>query len=380
MSHAAIGPGARVIVRADFDVGLVNGRVEDDTRIRAHEETLRSLMASGARIRLVSHRGRPGGKIDSALSLVPVGGVLQRRLRRRVRLIADPFSREARTRFDSTDDMLLFENIRFWPGEEKNSQSFAGRLATWGDFYINEAFANCHRPHASMVALARMMPSYAGLHLSHEIAALGRVIRHPHRPLAAVLGGAKIETKLPLIRRFLTDADAVLVGGALANTIFFVKGMKIGRSLADTDITVPPRLFARKNLYLPTDVIVTSSLQSPADYEIKDIGGVRPDQYIVDIGPATRRAFADIIHASKTVVWNGPMGLTEVSACGAGTRAVAEALLKSRAFSVVGGGDTLASLRRLHRRAGFSHISTGGGAMLEFLSGKILPAIKVLER
>ncbi len=379
LEDARIEKGTRVIVRADFDVAMQGGRVKDDTRIRAHEATFRALLAAGARIRVVAHLGRPGGAPDRTLTLAPVSRVLSRMLGRRVVLIRDPFSSAARKQYGGSSDILLFENIRFWPGEEKNNTACARSIAQWGDNYVNEAFANCHRAHASMVALARILPSYAGLHTCIEVAALEKVMSRVRHPLVAILGGAKIETKLPLLRKFLADADHVLLGGALANTVFSSMGKGVGKSRIDRDVSLSRSLLSHKKLCLPIDVVVTRSLTGKVGSEVRGIDDVRADDYVVDIGPRTSALFHSYIGGAKTVVWNGPMGVTEIPAYTAGTRAIAAAIGKSHAFSVVGGGDTIAALRRLKALKGFSHVSTGGGAMLEFLAGKKLPALEVLR-
>ena len=370
----------RVIVRADFDVPIRGGKVQDDTRIRAHEATLRALASRSARIRIVAHRGRPGGIHDSGLSLAPASRALSRLLRRRVVLASDPFSSAAYERFNDTEDIVVFENIRFWPGEEKNAAAFARSLAQWGDSYVNEAFANCHRVHASMVGLPKLLPAFAGIHLADEVAALGRVMKNPKRPLVAILGGAKIETKLPLITRFLRDADHVLIGGALANTIFSYMGKRVGKSRIDKGVRMKKLLFSHKKLCIPDDVVVTSRLAAGSAYRVCGVDDVALDEYIVDIGPATQTRFASYIRAARTVVWNGPMGLAEIPAFAAGTKVLSSAVARSRAFSVVGGGDTIAALRRLKILSAFSHVSTGGGAMLEFLAGEKLSALELLKK
>lgn len=381
LALARIKKGTRVIVRADLDVGIMRGSIQDSLRMRALMPTLRMLIRAGARIRVIGHLGRPGGRRNAQLSLAPVGRTLASVLRRHVIFVPDPFSKKTREQYGDAKNILLFENLRFWPGEQKNTPSFAAALAQWGEVYVNEAFANSHRAHASMVGLPGLLPACAGLHLEEEINALERVMENPARPLVAVFGGAKIETKLPLIQRFLREADQVLVGGALANTLFAAAGKNVGKSLAEKNIKKGTALiFRSQKLRLPSDVLVAPALRAGALSRVRAAQEVRADDYIVDIGPMTQDGFAEMIGRARTVVWNGPMGFAEVPAFAKGTIAVARAVGRNKGFTVVGGGDTLALLSRYRLVRGFGYVSMGGGAMLEFLSGKELPAIKALRK
>lgn len=380
LEHAPIKKGMPVIVRADLDVGVKNGKIVDDFRLRAGIPTLRYLLRRGARIRIVGYLGRPQGKRDKKLTLEPIARRLRVLLGQKVVLLRDPFSQEAMQRYRQSPSILLFENIRFWQEEISNSSSFARRIARWGDCYVNDAFANSHRREASLVAVPKLLPSYAGLRLSQEIAALERVMEHPRRPFVAILGGAKIETKLPLIRRFLADADHVLAGGALANTLLAAAGKNVGKSLVDTAVKGATRLLQNKKPVLPADVIAADALASGTAHRVRLADSVGADEYIVDIGPASREMFSRIISEAKMIVWNGPMGYAEAPAYARGTKAIADAMRKSKGFTVVGGGDTVAFLSRHALASGFSHISTGGGAMLAYLSGKKLPGIEALKQ
>lgn len=379
LSEETIPRGARVIVRADFDVAIRHGRVEDETRIRAHDSLFRMLIRRKARIRIVAHLGRPDGR-EKRFSLDPISRILSERIDRTVRMVRDPFAVHTLKRYNDASDILLFENIRFWKGEEADDPVFARSIARWGDHYINEAFASCHRTHASVVALARMLPAYAGPHLLREVTVLDKIMTRPKRPVAALLGGAKIETKLPLIRRFLKDADYVMIGGALANTALALAGKPVGKSRIDTGVSENVRMFRNKKLLLPSDVVVTASLATGAASRVSSVEDVRPNEYIVDIGPDTSKDFSSHVRTARTVVWNGPLGLAEIKAYSAGTGALARAIKNSGSFSVIGGGDTIAALKRLGIHKGFDHMSTGGGAMLEFLSGRKLPALEVLRQ
>ncbi|MBI2053363.1 MAG: phosphoglycerate kinase [Candidatus Sungbacteria bacterium] len=359
---------------------LTNGEIADSSRIEGVVPTLRALDRAGARVRIIAHLGRPHGAYDPALSLAPMGRALAKLLDRRVLLVQNPFAAEALAKYKTASDILLFENVRFWPGEEKNSRAFAMGLARWGNLYVNEAFANCHRAHASMSALPAMLPAYAGLHLESEIKALAHLAANPKRPFVAVLGGAKIETKLPLIRRFVRDADEVLIGGALANTLFALRGFGVGKSTAEPQSRVPYTLLHSKKLYLPSDVLAADGLEAGAQCRVTAPDDVKDDEYIVDMGPETCASFAERIARARTVVWNGPMGLAEIEEFSRGTLAIAGAMKNNKGFTVAGGGDTLAALVRHRTDKQFSHLSMGGGAMLAFLAGEKLPGLEALRQ
>ena len=380
LADARVKKNTRVILRADLDVGVKDEKIADDFRLRAGVPTLRFLLRRGARIRMVGYLGRPQGKRDEKLTLGPVARRLRVLLGQNVVLLRDPFSREMIQRYQKSGDILLFENIRFWPEEISCRLSFARRIARWGDCYVNEAFANSHRREASLVAVPRLLPSYAGLRLSQEIAALEKAMARPKRPLIAIFGGVKMETKLPLIRRFLREADQVLVGGALANTLLALMGRRIGKSVADTGEPGARSFLKSRKLCLPSDVVVADALGARAGSLVRRVEDVRGEEYIVDIGPASRRRFTSLLSGAKTVVWNGPLGFAEVREFAKGTIAAAKAVQKVKGFTVVGGGDTLAALGRYKLLKGFNHVSTGGGAMLEFLAGRKLPGIEALKR
>ncbi|MEK7541384.1 MAG: phosphoglycerate kinase [Patescibacteria group bacterium] len=368
-------PGLHVLVRADFDVAMDGSAVADASRIEAALPTIRFLLARKVKVRLLAHRGRPGGMKHEELSLAPVAQLLSRVLGCPVPFVSDPLHGSL-----PDADIVLFENLRFWPGEEHNDPAFAEALAAHGEAYVNEAFAACHRAHASLVPLARLLPAYAGLHLAEEVVALERVLERPPRPLVAGVGGVKMETKLPLIRRFLGDADRVIVGGAIANTLFALQGGSVGRSMVDTAGAADISFLRDAKLFLPFDVVAVDRLAPGAAAAVRARGEVKADEYIADIGPKSREVFSGLLRGAKTVVWNGPMGYAEAPEFAEGTIAVARAIQKTGAFTIVGGGDTVAALRRHDVLAGFSHVSTGGGAMLEFLSGKKLPGLEVFRK
>ena len=367
-----ISRGARVLVRGDFDVAVKDGKIKDDFRLRAILPTIQYIDKCGGRIRFMGHLGRPRGKRVPHMSLKPVAAHLSRTLKRRIIFIDDPRAFDPEQ--DRSLDILFFENLRFFNGEEKNSLQFARRLARWSDIYLDDAFANAHRSHASVDRIARLLPSAAGLRFAQEVKVLSHLFRAPRYPAVAVLGGAKLETKLPLIERFLKTGYDVLVGGALVNPVIpFIN--KRGISKKSNSIR---RIISNPRLHLPADLCVALSAGSRP--RIVQIGDIRRDEVNYDIGPATVKNFCTLIHRAKTIVWNGPLGFAERKEFAKGTVAVARAITKSRAFSVVGGGDTVTLIAHYGVLKGFSHVSTGGGAMLEFLAGKKLPGVEALRQ
>lgn len=370
----------RVLIRIDGDVAMKQGRVSDDFRIKQALPTIKAVLRHGGRIRIISHRGRPHGSSISSLTQKPISICLSRLLKKKIVFVNDPFSDATFKKLNESSDILFFENIRFWKGEEENDTSFARMLACWGDIYINDAFANSHRNHASVLALARELFSCAGMNLEKEVCMLERVMVNPERPLVAILGGAKLETKVPLIKHFLASADHVLIGGAIANTLLALQGYNVGKSLVDQGGGDRKKLFSHKKLHLPSDVVVTKSLSRSSSMRSCDIEDVAPDEYIVDIGAQTFKRFSTLLAESRMVVWNGPMGFAEMPAFAKGTTHLAGAIRRTHAFKIVGGGDTIALLRTYNVLRGFTYVCTGGGAMLEFLSGKKLSPIEALKK
>lgn len=376
LSDVKIPRGARVLVRGDFDAVIQNGKIKDDFRLSAILPTIQLIARRGGRLRLMGHLGRPHGKRAAHLSLKPVALYLSRILKRKIIFMDDP--RRFDPEKDRSSNILFFENLRFFKGEEENSYLFAERLARWGDVYIDDAFANAHRAHASMDRIGRRLPSAAGLRFAQEVDTLSRLLHDLRYPALAVLGGAKLETKLPFIEKFLKMGYEVLVGGALANTIFYAKKIPLGKSPINIRlVSLLRRIIANPHLHLPVDFSVAPSVKSSS--RISAVDGVRRGEINCDIGPATVRNFSALIGRAQTVVWNGPLGFAERRRFAQGTVAVARAITGGRAFSLVGGGDTIALLSQYGALKGFSHISTGGGAMLEFLAGKKLPGVEVLK-
>ena len=380
--------GKRVFLRVDFNVPLEGGRVTDDTRVRAAIPTLHLLLESGARIVAASHLGRPKGRPNPAFSLKPVAARLAELLGRPVAMTEDCVgpATEARARALAPGDVLLLENLRFHPEEEKNDAAFARSLAALADLYVDDAFGAAHRAHASVAALAGLLPqAAAGLLMEREIAALARLRDHPEAPYVALLGGAKVSDKIDLIENLLERTQAVLVGGAMAYTFLKAAGVAVGGSRVEADrLEAADAIAARARergvrLVLPVDHVVAAGIQPGTPHETTTGSAIADGLVGLDVGPRTQAAFAAEIRAARTVFWNGPLGLFEVPPYDAGTLAAARAIAEARPFSVVGGGDSVAAVTRLGLADRFSHVSTGGGASLEFLSGLTLPGVAALQ-
>jgi phosphoglycerate kinase len=380
--------GKRVLVREDLNVPLQDGRITDLTRIQAALPTLRMLRERGAKVIVMSHLGRPKGRVVESLRLAPVARALSDALGVAVAAVSDCIgdaAREAVARMHD-GDLLVLENLRFHPGEEANDPQFARELASLGDLYVNDAFGTAHRAHASTVGITKFLPSYMGPLLAREVEILDRVLRHPQRPLCAVLGGAKVADKIGVIERLLDLCDAIVIGGGMANTLLAAQGFDVGTSLRDADLEPARRIVqrieheaAKVDVHLPSDAIVTTRLAADAPVREADVDQIAPDEMIADIGPATAMDFRGVILDAKTVLWNGPMGVFEIDAFAAGTEAVGQAIVDSGALSVVGGGDSAAAARKFGFADKMTHVSTGGGATLEYIEGKELPGIAALR-
>ena len=375
--------GRRALVRVDFNVPLKGGAVSDDTRIRAAVPTIAYLRDKGARVVLLSHLGRPSGP-DPKLSLKQIVRDVERVLGAPVEFIPDPAAGVAATRRLPRGGVALVENTRFWPGEEANDAEFAQTLAALGDFYVDDAFGSAHRAHASTEAVARLLkPAVAGFLMERELTYLGDALDHPKRPFVAVLGGAKISGKIDVIEALLPKVDEILVGGAMASTFFLAIGFQVGGSLVERDKEdVAKRLLAKAGakLILPRGGVVAPSLARAAERREAPADRIPSDCAIFDIDMATRHDFRARIVKAKTIFWNGPMGVFETPPFDEGTRAIAEALVeagKRGATTVVGGGDSAAAVAGFESK--LTHVSTGGGASLEFLEGKSLPGVAALE-
>jgi phosphoglycerate kinase len=376
--------GKRVLVRVDFNVPLADGAITDDTRIQAALPTIRHLINHRARVVLVSHLGRPKGKQDPTYSLAPVARRLSELIGQDVATTAAIVGPEAIAAAErlAPGDVLLLENVRFEPGEERNDPALARALAALADLYVNDAFGAAHRAHASTVGVAEYLPAYAGFLLQREVDELSRLLDEPHRPFVAILGGAKISDKLAVVDNLVELVDALLLGGGMANTFLLAQGVEIGRSLAERELVDDARRILAAatakevEISLPIDAVVAASIDDAG--RVVDIGQVSPTAAIFDIGPRTVESFAATIRGAATIFWNGPMGVFERPAFAAGTRGVARAVAAADAFTVIGGGDSVAAVEQEGVAGQIGHISTGGGASLELLEGRELPGVAAI--
>jgi phosphoglycerate kinase len=377
----------RVLVRDDFNVPLDDGRVTDDLRVRASLPTLRHLLERRARVICCSHLGRPKGKRDAKYSLEPVAGVLGDLLGLEVAFVDDVVDDRAARAAQQVEpgQVLLLQNLRFEPGEEANDPDFADRLASLAELYVDDAFGAAHRAHASVVGVAERLPAYAGYLLASEVKELSRLLEEPERPFVAVLGGSKVSDKLAVLSNLLGNVDTLVIGGGMCFTFLAAQGHEVGDSLFEAEQVDAVRdLLARaeregKRILLPTDVVVADEFAEAAEHRIVPAGGIERGWRGLDIGPDSAKAFAGVVRDARTVFWNGPMGVFEWSAFEAGTRAVAEAVATTDAYTVVGGGDSAAALAKFGLDDKVDHLSTGGGASLELLEGKDLPGVSVLR-
>lgn len=384
--------GRRVIVRLDLNVPVKNGAVTDATRIERSIPTLRELLEKGASLVVLSHFGRPEGRLVPEMSLRPVGPALARAIGRPVIFIATDWRDDAAHRAAEAlhkGQILLPDNTRFHPGEEDNDPVFAQVLAALGDVYVNDAFSAAHRAHASTEGIAHERPSAAGRAMEAEIAALTRALEHPERPLAAIVGGAKISTKLDLLSNLIAKVDTLVIGGAMANTFLATQGRNVGKSLIEPDRLgtardILERASAGKaEILLPLDVVVASALKPRAPSRVTSLDGVKAEEIILDLGPETVAAINSALDRARTLVWNGPLGAFETEPFDQATLAVARHVArrtrKGELVSVAGGGDTVAALNKADVADDLTYVSTAGGAFLEWLEGKTLPGVKVLQ-
>jgi phosphoglycerate kinase len=380
--------GKTVLVRVDYNVPLdKEGRVVDPTRIEATLPTIAYLRERGARVVLMSHLGRPKGQRVPELSLAPIAADLSRRLGVDVPLASDCVGPEAERVVNALQPggVALLENLRFHAEEERNDPDFARQLASLGDLYVNDAFGAAHRAHASTAGIADDLPSAAGLLMEKELRALGGILEDPKRPFAAIVGGAKVSTKLAVMESLIQRVDRLLIGGGMANTFLKAQGHAVGKSLLEADLVPTASDLVKRaaergvDLLLPTDVVVADKVEEGARSQVVAVDAVPSDGAIVDIGPETIRRYADALKDVGTVLWNGPMGVFEIAAFAEGTRSVARALAAIDATTVIGGGESVAAVEQMGFADKMTHISTGGGATLEFLEGRELPGVAALD-
>lgn len=374
--------GKRVLMRVDFNVPLKDGRITDDTRIRGALPTIQFALSKGAAVVLMSHLGRPKG-IDPSQSLKPAAERLGELLGKPVAFASDCVGPEAEAMSKGlrAGEVLLLENLRFHKEEEKNDPTFAKQLATLGDVYVNDAFGSAHRAHASTEAVAHFLPAAAGLLMEKEIKFLGKVFTEPEHPLIVILGGAKISDKLPVINNLLPLADKIIIGGGMANTFLKAMGYELGDSLVENDsLQQASDLLAGSSgkLVLPVDVVIADKFDNNAERQEVPVGGIKPGWRALDIGSHTVAQYVNVLKGAKMIIWNGPMGVFEMPNFAQGTMAIAQAVAASDAVSVIGGGDSVAAVEQAGVADKITHISTGGGASLEFLEGKELPGVAVL--
>jgi phosphoglycerate kinase len=380
--------GKRVFCRVDFNVPMQDGKITDETRIRAALPTIQSLIEQGAKVILASHFGRPKGKVVEEMRLAPVGVRLAELLGKEVKNADEAYGDSVKALIAdmSEGDVVLLENVRFYPGEEKNDPELAKAFAELADVYVNDAFGAAHRAHASTEGIAHHLPAVSGLLMEKELDVLGKALSNPERPFTAIIGGAKVKDKIGVIDNLLEKVDNLIIGGGLAYTFVKAQGHEVGKSLLEADKLDLANSFIEKakekgvNFYMPVDVIVADDFSADANTQVVAIDSIPADWEALDIGPKTNEIYRDVIQKSKLVIWNGPMGVFEIDKFAGGTKAVAEALAGSEGtYSVIGGGDSAAAVEKFNLADKMSHISTGGGASLEFMEGKALPGVVALN-
>jgi phosphoglycerate kinase len=380
--------GKRVFCRVDFNVPMQDGNITDDTRIRAAIPTIQYLVDQGAKVILASHLGRPKGKVVEEMRLTPVAKRLGELLKKEVQKADEAYGDAVKAQIKGLNagEVLLLENVRFYPGEEKNDPELAKAFAELADLYVNDAFGAAHRAHASTEGIAHHLPAVSGFLMEKELDVLGKALSNPERPFTAIIGGAKVKDKIGVIENLLEKVDNLIIGGGLAYTFVKAQGHEIGNSLLEEDKIDLAKSFIEKakekgvNFYMPVDGIIADEFSAEANSKIVSIEEIPAGWQALDIGPKTAELYQDVIRNSKLVIWNGPMGVFEMEKFAEGTKAVAEALANSEnTYSVIGGGDSAAAVEKFHLADKMSHISTGGGASLEFMEGKALPGVVALN-
>ena len=384
--------GKRALVRVDFNVPMEDGQVSDDTRLRAAKPTIDKLRAGGAKVILLAHFDRPKGKVVPSMSLAPIVAPLAKVLGAPVAFAEDCIGPKARAAVNAmaARDILLLENVRFHAGEEANDRVFADALAANGDLYVDDAFSAAHRAHASTEAIARRLPAYAGEQMRLELDALDAALGHPQRPVLGIVGGSKVSTKLDLLKHLVTKLDKLAIGGGMANTFLYAQGHDVGASYCEKELAETAREIIRLagqnncKLFLPIDIVVAEKLAPGAPARVRDIGHVDDDERILDAGPETVERLCRAIGNSKTLIWNGPLGVFEMPPFDKGTMAAArhaaELARAGKLVAVAGGGDTVAALNAAGVTGDFTFVSTAGGAFLEWMEGKVLPGVAALSQ
>ncbi|MBJ2356637.1 MAG: phosphoglycerate kinase [Sphaerochaeta sp.] len=380
--------GKKALIRVDFNVPIKDGVVTDDTRIRAALPTLKYLLDNGASLVVMSHRGRPKGKKNPEFSMAPIAKRFSELLGKDVQLASDVIGEEVTGQVASmkAGDVLLLENVRFYSEEEGNDPDFAKNLASLGDVYVNDAFGTAHRAHASTEGVSHYLPSYAGFLIEKEVKFMAPLLSNPEKPFVAIIGGSKVSSKISVLESLVRTCDTIVIGGGMAYTFLSVQGHTIGKSLVEEEYKDVASSFLAKakekgvQVILPVDHLCGAEFKEDAEAVSVDSTDIPENLIGMDIGPKTISMIVDAVTKAKSVVWNGPMGVFEFDAFAEGTLTVAKALAESQATSVVGGGDSVAAINKFNLADKISHVSTGGGASLEFLEGKVLPGIKALEK
>lgn len=379
--------GKRVFVRVDFNVPLENGAITDDTRIRETLPTIKYLIEKGAKVILASHMGRPKGEFVDEMRLTPAATRLSELLGKPVAKADEAVGDAVKAKIAEMNngDVLVLENVRFYKGEEKNDPELAKQFAELADLFVNDAFGAAHRAHSSTAGIAQYLPAVSGLLMEKELDVLGKALSNPERPFTAIIGGAKVKDKIDVIDNLLNIADNLIIGGGLSYTFLKAQGYEIGNSLVDNEKLDLATTFINKakekgvNFLLPVDVVVADKFDLNAETKVVDINAIPADWMGLDVGPKTAELFANAIKSSKLVVWNGPMGVFEMEPFSKGTLAVCEACANTEGYTVIGGGDSAAAVEKFNMGDKMDHISTGGGASLEFMEGKALPGVVALN-